>query len=139
MASSGVSTDNECLVKYNELKLRKTFKYIIYKLSDDNKQIVVEKAVESGSYDDFLNDLPENVPRYAVYDFDYVKTDEGQRNKITFFSWSPDSSRVRDKMLYASSKDSLRRQLQGIAVEIQGTDSSEVAYESVLEKAQRSS
>jgi hypothetical protein len=29
-------------------------------------------------------------------------------------------------MLYASSKDSLRRQLQGVAVEIQGTDASEV-------------
>ncbi|CEG74210.1 Putative Cofilin [Rhizopus microsporus] len=137
--SSGVSADNECIAKFNELKLRKSFKYIIYKLSDDNKQIVIEKAVESGSYDNFLNDLPENEPRYAVYDFDYVKPEEGQRNKITFFSWSPDTSRIRDKMLYASSKDSLRRQLQGVAVEIQGTDASEVAYETVLEKAQRSS
>ena len=33
-------------------------------------------------------------------------------------------------MLFASSKDALRRSLVGIAVEIQGTDFSEVAYES---------
>jgi hypothetical protein len=33
-------------------------------------------------------------------------------------------------MVFASSKDALRRALVGIAVEIQGTDSSEVAYES---------
>jgi cofilin len=32
-------------------------------------------------------------------------------------------------MLYASSKDALRRALVGIATEIQGTDFSEVAYE----------
>lgn len=32
-------------------------------------------------------------------------------------------------MLYASSKDALRRSLVGIASEIQGTDSSEVAYD----------
>lgn len=31
-------------------------------------------------------------------------------------------------MLYASSKDALRRALVGIAVEIQGTDQSEIAY-----------
>jgi DNA-binding GntR family transcriptional regulator len=32
-------------------------------------------------------------------------------------------------MLYAASKDALRRALVGVAVEIQGTDFSEVAYE----------
>lgn len=38
----------------------------------------------------------------------------------------PDTAKVRQKMLYASSKDALRRQLVGIAVEVQGTDASEV-------------
>lgn len=33
-------------------------------------------------------------------------------------------------MLFASSKDAIRRSLVGIASEIQGTDYSEVAYES---------
>jgi len=32
-------------------------------------------------------------------------------------------------MVYASSKDALRRSLDGIATEIQGTDFSEVAYQ----------
>jgi hypothetical protein len=43
---------------------------------------------------------------------------------------SPDDAKIKNKMLFASSKDALRRALVGIAVEIQGTDSSEVAYES---------
>lgn len=58
---------------------------------------------------------------------------------LTHFSFRiPDTSKVRQKMLYASSKDALRRQLVGIAIEVQGTDASEVCYEVVLEKANRS-
>lgn len=41
-------------------------------------------------------------------------------------------------MLYASSKDAIRKRLVGVAIEIQGTDLSEVSYEAVLEKASRS-
>ena len=85
-----------------------------------------------------------------MYDFEYEKG-EGKRNKLCFYAWcvplpwcgristsltsrsfvrrSPDEAKIKDKMLYASSKDALRRSLVGIASEIQGTDSSEVAYD----------
>ncbi|MFF1555917.1 hypothetical protein [Streptomyces sp. NPDC058279] len=59
------------------------------------------------------------------------------RDKLTFVSWAPEPAKVKQKMLFASSKDELRRSLVGIAVEIQGTEYSEVAYESVLDKANR--
>ncbi|ORX52861.1 hypothetical protein DM01DRAFT_1323335 [Hesseltinella vesiculosa] len=136
--SSGVAVNQECLEAFSSLKLGHKYKYIIFKLSDDLKEIVVEKTVETGSYDDFLGDLPENEPRYAVYDFDYIKEGSGQRNKITFYSWIPDTAKVRQKMVYASSMDSLRRNFVGLAIEVQGTDASEVDYETVLEKASRS-
>jgi cofilin len=42
---------------------------------------------------------------------------------------SPDDSKIKQKMLYASSKDALRKSLVGISSEIQGTDLSEVAHE----------
>lgn len=42
---------------------------------------------------------------------------------------SPDEAKIKTKMLYASSKDALRRALVGISTEIQGTDFSEVAYD----------
>jgi cofilin len=41
-------------------------------------------------------------------------------------------------MVFASSKDALRKSLVGISAEIQGTDFSEVSYETVLEKVSRS-
>ncbi|TFY52093.1 hypothetical protein EVJ58_g10203 [Rhodofomes roseus] len=138
MASqSGVGVSPECLETYQTLKLGKKIKYIIYTLNPDNTQIVVEKQSQSINYDDFLADLPENEPRWAVYDFEFEKEGAGKRNKITFFSWSPDDSKIKKKMLFASSKDALRRALVGIAAEIQGTDYSEVAYESVLDKVSR--
>ena len=43
---------------------------------------------------------------------------------------SPDDSKVKQKMLFASSKEALRRALVGVASEVQGTDFSEIAYES---------
>ncbi|KAI7854816.1 hypothetical protein BDC45DRAFT_507019 [Circinella umbellata] len=136
--SSGVAVNSECLEVFQELKLRKKYKYAIFKLSDNNSEIVVEKTAESADYDEFLKQLPENEPRYAVYDFDYEKPGEGARNKITFYSWIPDTSKIRAKMLYASSKDALRRNLVGLAIEIQGTDYSEVDHEAILDKALRS-
>jgi len=135
--SSGVAVNPECLETYQSLKLGKKIKYIIYTLSKDNTQIVVEKQSESTDYDQFLGDLPDTECRWAVYDFEFEKEGAGKRNKITFFSWSPDDSKIKQKMLFASSKDALRRSLVGIAAEIQGTDSSEVAYESVLDKVSR--
>ncbi len=79
--------DDKCLEVYQDLKLKKKFKYIIYKLADDSSAIVVEKVVESGKYDAFVAALPKDDCRYAVYDFDFEKPGEGQRNKICFYAW----------------------------------------------------
>ncbi|MFH8453916.1 actin-binding ADF family protein [Streptomyces fungicidicus] len=123
---------------YQQLKLGKKLKYIIFHLNKENTEIAVEKSSDSVDYDNFLADLPEDECRWAVYDLEYEKEEGvGKRNKLTFVSWAPDSAKMKQKMAYASSKDMLRRALTGIAVEIQGTDFSEVAHENVLDKASR--
>ena len=43
---------------------------------------------------------------------------------------APDNAKIKQKMVYASSKDALRRSLVGVGTDIQGTDLSEVAYDS---------
>ncbi|KAF8468279.1 hypothetical protein BDZ91DRAFT_656526 [Kalaharituber pfeilii] len=139
---SSVGLAPQCVPSYEELKLGKKVGpkliYIIYKLSDDKRNIEVEATSSESDYDSFLSALPENDCRYAVYDFSYeLDGGEGKRNKLVFFSWAPDGAPVRSKMLYASSKDALRRALTGIGAEIQGTDASEVAWDSVLEKVSK--
>lgn len=48
----------ECITAYNELKLNKKYKYVIFKLTDDNKEIVVESTSEDGpEYEDFRKKL----------------------------------------------------------------------------------
>ena len=120
------------------MKLGKKYKFIIFKINEAKTDIVVDETSTSQDYDEFLSKLPENDCKYAIYDFEYeLGSGEGKRSKIIFYTWSPDTAPVRSKMVYASSKDALRRALSGIASDIQGTDFSEVAYESVLEKVSK--
>lgn len=79
--------NQDCLEQFQALKLGKKIRYIIYTLSPDNTEIVVAKTNESTNYDDFLAELPAAECRYAVYDFEYQKGDEGKRNKIVFVTW----------------------------------------------------
>ncbi|OIW27465.1 cofilin/tropomyosin-type actin-binding protein, partial [Coniochaeta ligniaria NRRL 30616] len=125
----------ECVTAYNELKLSKKYKYIIYKLSDDNKQIVVDEASNDKDWENFREKLGAvgKGPRYAVYDVEYeLASGEGTRNKITFIAWSPDDAGVMAKMVYASSKEALKRALTGIATELQANDADDIEFDSVL-------
>lgn len=134
-----VAVADESLQAFNDLKLGKSYKFILFALNDDKTSIVVKETSKDQSYDSFLEKLPENDCLYAIYDFEYeINGNEGKRSKIVFYTWSPDTAPVRSKMVYASSKDALRRALNGVSTDIQGTDFAEVSYETVLEKVSRS-
>ncbi|KAH7885254.1 actin depolymerizing factor [Phlebopus sp. FC_14] len=132
--ASGVPVSDDCLLKFQELRQQRKFKYIVFTLNPTNSEIIVEKTSSSNNYEDFTNDLPQAECKWAVYDLEFEK-DGAKRNKICFFSWSPDNAKIKQKMVFASSRDGLRRRLDGIHVEIQGTEPSEVEYEAVLAKA----
>ncbi|KAF5092431.1 hypothetical protein D0Z03_002864 [Geotrichum reessii] len=95
MSRSGVSVNDESLAAFNDLKLKKAHKYVIFSLNDNKTEIVVSKTSSQNDYEDFLADLPENDCRYAVYDFEYDTSDSGKRSKIVFFTWSPDTAPIR--------------------------------------------
>ncbi|KEZ43796.1 hypothetical protein SAPIO_CDS3944 [Scedosporium apiospermum] len=144
MSQSGAAVAQECITAYNELKLSKKYKFIIYKLSDDNKQIVVEEASDNKDWEVFreklINATTKNRagalgkgPRYAVYDFEYqLASGDGIRNKLTFIAWSPDDASIQAKMIYASSKEALKRTLTGIATELQANDADDIEYDSII-------
>lgn len=48
---------------------------------------------------------------------------------------SPETSKVRGKMVYASSKDRFKRELDGIQFELQATDPSEMSFDIVKARA----
>lgn len=57
MLLNRVAIAQECISTFNTLKLEKKIKYIIYKLSDDYKEIVVEEASENGDWEAFREKL----------------------------------------------------------------------------------
>lgn len=131
---SGVSVSDDVVAEYQNIKLGKKYSYIQMKISDDKKLIVMEKAVESATYDDFVKQLPEKDCRYAVFDFNYELGESGHRNELIFIVWCPDTSAVHMKMLYAASKDAVKKKLVGISHEIQATELSELSKHEVTEK-----
>ncbi|KAF9927645.1 cofilin [Linnemannia zychae] len=133
--SSGVAASDACFEAFNKLKLEHKFRYIIFKLSEDYKQIVVEKTSDDNDYDAFLRDLPRDDCRYATYDFEFEK--EGKRNMILFYNWAPDAAKIKSKMVFASSASTFRKCFVGIADDIQGTDYDEISHDAVLEKVTR--
>lgn len=157
--SSGVAVAPECQIAYqdlkttNALKTKNARKFIIFRVSDDKKTIVVDDKTDQQftqstdgnedekrqeEYNHFVGLLPKDECRWAVYDLEYeLDGGAGKRKKLVFLIWSPDTAKISVKMLYASSKDALRRGLDGIAFEVQATDQDEVAYGPVVEKARR--
>ncbi|TVU18259.1 hypothetical protein EJB05_34348, partial [Eragrostis curvula] len=135
-AASGMAVDDECKLKFLELKAKRTHRFIIYKIDEKKKMVVVDKVGEPVlNYDDFAASLPANECRYAIFDYDFVTEENCQKSKIFFIAWSPDTSRVRSKMIYASSKERFKRELDGIQVELQATDQGEVGLDVIKGRA----
>ncbi|CAM9002634.1 unnamed protein product [Rhodiola kirilowii] len=131
-----MAVNDECKLKFLELKAKRTHRFIVFKIDEKVQQVRVEKlGSPDETYDDFSASLPDNECRYAVYDFDFITSENCQKSKIFFVSWSPDTSRVRSKMLYASSKDRFKRELDGIQFELQATDPTEMSLDLVKSRA----
>lgn len=73
---------------YLELQRKKVHRYVIFKIDEKKKEVVVEKTGgPAESYDDFTASLPESDCRYAIYDYDFVTSENCQKSKIFFIAW----------------------------------------------------
>eukprot|EP00002_Diphylleia_rotans_P033125 TRINITY_DN7013_c0_g1_i1.p1 TRINITY_DN7013_c0_g1~~TRINITY_DN7013_c0_g1_i1.p1 ORF type:complete len:141 (-),score=31.68 TRINITY_DN7013_c0_g1_i1:479-901(-) len=134
--ATGVAISDDAVEQFNSLKLRKTSRYVLYRINDTATEVLTEEvAPSSATWADFVAKLPANDCRYGVFDFEFTTADGGIRNKIMFIVWAPDTAKIKSKMLYAGSKDAFRKKLVGIALEVQATDSSEIDYQVIFDKA----
>merc|ERR1712195_326966 len=102
---------------------KKTKKYVLFKI-ENKKEIVIDcQGDTTKTFEDFKAALPEAEPRYGLVDIEYTTDDGRPQSKLTFVMWSPDDKcGVKDKMLYASSKDAIKKKFVGIMKEIQAND-----------------
>eukprot|EP00688_Stachyamoeba_lipophora_P001286 EW710721.1.p1 GENE.EW710721.1~~EW710721.1.p1 ORF type:complete len:140 (+),score=62.23 EW710721.1:14-433(+) len=132
--ATGIAVDDNCIRRFNEMKLSKTCKYLIFNMDDKLSNIIVDReGAKEATYEEFQSQLPADDCRYAVVDFGYEGPD-GVRNKLIFVNWAPDVAKIKRKMIFASSKVSLKDKLIGISFEVQATDLSEIDYQVVLDK-----
>ncbi|XP_039062104.1 actin-depolymerizing factor 7-like [Hibiscus syriacus] len=123
-----MAIDDACKMKFLELKAKRNYRFIVFKIHD--QQVVVEELGGPGkSYKDFTAALPADECRYAVFNFDFTTNENCQKSKIFFIAWAPDALRVRSKMVCASSKDRFKRESDGIQLELQATDPSEMSFD----------
>ena len=57
MGLSRATVSQDCITAFNDLKLAKKYKYIVFKLSDDNREIVVEEASADKDWEAFREKL----------------------------------------------------------------------------------
>merc|ERR1719310_1398334 len=100
--SSGVQVDPTCVSEFEQMKIRSKYKYIVFKITDDKKSIVVDKTgPESGSAEEvfaaFVKELPEGDCRYSVLDVEIATRSGAMANKLIFVSWSDDNASIKPK------------------------------------------
>jgi cofilin len=138
--STGITCDDDIIASFEQFKLQqgdyKGKSFIIYKINDKKTKIIVEKTGEVGEgYDEFVESLPENEPRYGAIDIKFETDDGRETSKLVMITWIPDTGKIRPKMLYAGSKAILKSCLDGIGIMINANDLSDLDFESAIKPA----
>merc|ERR1712039_683935 len=127
--SSGVEVKPECKKEFEKMKNENTHQYIIYRITDDKKNIEVEHLGSPGSsFEDYAGMFPDAGCRYGVYNAD---------GKIIFLFWSDDEGApVKAKMLYASSAMALVKTLkQGLSAKATIVERGDLNLDTVVKKS----
>merc|ERR1712107_781914 len=140
--SNGLGSEaiRRCEARHDDIKKHQKYLYAIFVIKDG--EILVEKTVtkQAGSYETFLKDLSvkdeagKDLCRYAFYDYEYQFNPQGgdsvMRSKLFLLNWCPETSAIKNKMLYASSFDSLKRAFEGVKI-LQANDFSDIEKDAV--------
>lgn len=124
-----MQVDDDIESTFNDFKINKTNRYFTYKIENKKKIKIDATGARDASYDDFCKELPEDEPRYGLLDLEFETKDGRPTSKLVFLSWNPDSGSIRNKMLYSSSKDSIKNALYGVGIHINATDRAELDLE----------
>jgi cofilin len=84
MVKSGVLCTDEVVNAFLDQKLKHTKRYLMFKITDDKKFIVLEDSGDC-EWNDFALLLPKEECRYATFDFRYDQG--GPKEKLVFVTW----------------------------------------------------
>lgn len=128
-----MSTESKSV--YDEVKKDKKYRYIIYHIKDEKVIDVETTGDRNATYEDFLEQLQafKTECRYCVFDFPASIHAEGASetgmsvDRLILMSWCPETAKIKQKMLYSSSYDALKKALVGIYKYVQACDYEEAS------------
>mmetsp|Transcript_34511 Transcript_34511/g.31201 ORF Transcript_34511/g.31201 Transcript_34511/m.31201 type:complete len:138 (-) Transcript_34511:242-655(-) len=133
MVDAGIKTSEEALVSFNSLKMDKKYRYVLYKVEKD--QVVVEETADrDATWSSFLQKLPKDDFKIAVFDFEYTTEEKPPRTvgKIILIYWCPDECPPKVKMVSASTFTSFQKRLNGVSRSIQAKYSSDLEESEII-------
>ncbi|GKZ72545.1 hypothetical protein AnigIFM50267_008914 [Aspergillus niger] len=138
-----VNITNECIAAYKELLYKRGADkpaFVIYKISDDERSIVVEESSPEKNYEAFLQSLHPHMivtgnlhldMQYMTWSMTCLKTSD---NCLYQLDARCDVYSGRIRMLYASTKEQLRKALD-VKVSIHADDVHDIEWKTVLREA----
>ncbi|OQS00992.1 actin-depolymerizing factor [Achlya hypogyna] len=134
--SSGVGVHDDVVTEFNDFKLQRApynFRYFIYKIENSSEVVIEHRGERTETYEDFATKLKSigDECRYGLIDLDFTTKDGRPTSKLVFISWSPDTAKIKSKMLYASSKEAIKRCLVGVGIYLSATDASELSMAAI--------
>jgi len=131
---------SEAKTTYEEVKKDKKYRYIIYHIKDEKVIDVESTGTRDATYSEFLEKLGafKTDCRYCVFDFPANIPVEGSLEKtsmsvdrLVLMTWCPESAKIKQKMLYSSSYDALKKALVGVYKYVQACDFEEASQEAL--------
>lgn len=104
---SGIKVNSSCVTDFNNMKIRKTCKWIIFTIQ--GTEITIHSKGSST-----LKELVTQIDSDPAIQCAYVVYDAS--SKIHFFMYAKKVSNSRDRMTYASSKQALLQKIEGVNV-----------------------
>ena len=120
----GVSVTDDALVKYDDIRIKRAFSYVIYEIKGGKIETTAVgdrnrlKEPSDTVIKDLVDKLPANAPRYAVLELN---------KKLIFVRWSPQTAGMRDRMMYSASSTYLRTNLKGVERDVAADNKSELS------------
>jgi len=146
MAMSGVKLNDESKKIYESMQSKKTteHRFLTFHIQNDVEIVVDKKGPRDASFSDFVDAMRQKDGnnddcRYGVLDYEFTLeaqgTEASHRDAIVLIMYCPESSKVKKKMLYSSSFDTVKKAFLGVKKAFNINDESDLNEEFVKEKA----
>ena len=127
---SGIQITDDVMAKFESLQKKHTDWYLIIGIDEKASTVVVEEQLprsEAYEYKSLKAKLVSRTsPCYVVLDHHFENEEGNKQEKVVFIFWCPESSKIRQKMTYASTKEGLKGRLNGLHKAVQASQESDL-------------